>query len=172
MKKIFNYCLKCAGPLITNSYKLQVCQKCGFEFYNNPKACNSVILINTRNEILLVKRKDEPRKGYWDLPGGFMEINESAEESASREVWEEVGLKVLNLKYFVSYADRYLYQGIFYNIVNLCFYGYVGDLKPTVGDDAAAARFFPPAKIPYNQLAFKSIRRALQDYFKLTKNER
>ncbi len=166
MKTTFIHCPKCGGLLLPKDYKLLVCTSCAFEFYQNPKACNAVILENPKKEILLVKRKDEPRKGFWDLPGGFMEINESAEEAASREVWEEVGLKVENLKYFASYADRYLYRGDLYHTICLSFYGQVADIKPVSGDDAAAAKFFHPKKIPFNQLSFKSTSRALRHYLR------
>lgn len=66
----------------------RVCQRCDFIDYQNPKiVAGAVVLSGTK--ILLCKRAIEPRKGYWTLPAGFMELGESVEEAAMREAQEE-----------------------------------------------------------------------------------
>ena len=89
---IFKFCPKCSGDLTRKSENLLVCQKCKFELYLNPKPTNAAILENEKGEILLVKRKIPPKEGFWDLPGGFVEVGESAEEAIVREVKEELGI--------------------------------------------------------------------------------
>ena len=65
-----------------------VCQRCDFIDYQNPKiVAGSVVLKD--DKILLCKRAIEPRKGFWTLPAGFMELGESVEEAAQREAKEE-----------------------------------------------------------------------------------
>ncbi len=76
----FKFCPKCGGEVEQKGKNLLVCKSCGFNFYQNPKLCNAVILENPAGEVLLVKRFMEPRKGFWDLPGGFVDLDETIEK--------------------------------------------------------------------------------------------
>lgn len=146
-----------------------LCQKCGFNFYVNPKPCNAVILENEKGEILLVKRKYPPRKNYWDLPGGFVDIGETLEQSVGREVKEETGLNVKNLKYLGSYLDRYLYQGDNYYTIGFSFVAKTKTDKIKLGDDVNDFQFILPKKVNFKRIAFKGVARAIRDYMKLDK---
>ncbi|MEM1193695.1 MAG: NUDIX hydrolase, partial [Pseudomonadota bacterium] len=64
------------------------CGHCGFIDYQNPKIVTGVVA-TWEDKILLCKRAIEPRKGFWTLPAGYLELNESTEEGAIREAWEE-----------------------------------------------------------------------------------
>jgi ADP-ribose pyrophosphatase YjhB (NUDIX family)/GNAT superfamily N-acetyltransferase/predicted RNA-binding Zn-ribbon protein involved in translation (DUF1610 family) len=90
------YCPRCGAALVrrfTEGRDREVCPACGFVFYRNPvPAVGVVVELNAR--VVLVRRKYEPRAGYWALPAGFMELGESAEEAAIRECHEETGLLV------------------------------------------------------------------------------
>src|SRR3954462_13276808 len=109
---MYKFCPKCGHQADKKSEYLLVCPNCGYDFYINPAGTNAVIIENSKGEILLVTRKFDPMKGYLDLPGGFIEVGESLEESALRELKEELGIEILNVKYFGSYPDEYLYQGV------------------------------------------------------------
>jgi NADH pyrophosphatase NudC (nudix superfamily) len=162
----FNYCPNCAGELEQKQRNLRVCAKCGFHLYNNPAPTNAVILENSKGEILLVKRKHEPMKGYWDLAGGFVDLDETIEESIHREIKEELGIEVKNVRYFSSYYDRYEFKGINYHTICLVFTANMGNGKVVAGDDAEEVVFFPKDAVPYEKIAFKTLAQALKEYLK------
>ena len=97
----FIYCPKCgANTFIERNEKAKQCTTCGFVYYFNPSSAVACFIRNTAGEILLVRRAKEPAKGTLDLPGGFVDMFESAEDAAHREVKEETGLDVKNITYF------------------------------------------------------------------------
>lgn len=67
----------------------KVCTRCGFINYENPKIVTGSVATDDQGRVLLCKRAIEPRSGYWTLPAGYMELNETTEASAKREAWEE-----------------------------------------------------------------------------------
>ena len=116
------HCFRCGGVLSKKSLEYFDCKKCKYRHYMNPVPSNSLILENEKGEILLVKRKFNPKKNFWDLPGGFIKLKETLEESVKREVKEELGINVKKMTYLGSYTDKYLYQGIKWNIIAFSFY--------------------------------------------------
>lgn len=105
-----------------------------------PSITIDAIILNDEGEVLLIKRKNEPFKDMWALPGGFVEYGEKVEEATIREVKEETGLEVEILKLFNVYSDpRRDPRGHTISIVYFCkIMG--GKLKG--GDDAKEAKFF------------------------------
>ena len=162
----FKFCPRCSEKLVKRDLKLFVCQQCGFHFHINPNPANAAILINPKREILLAQRKYPPRKDYWDLPGGFINIKETAEKSVMREIKEELSISLKNLIYFGSYPDRYYYQGINYYTLILVFISQIKNLTFIPSDDISQALFFSLDKIPYNKIAFRGIKQAIKDYLK------
>lgn len=111
----------------------------------------------------MVKRSLDPKKGMWDVPGGFVDINETAEESVRREIQEEIGGNVTALSYLGSTIGSYDFG--FISSHTLCLWFTVtlekmSDLKP--GDDAEELRFFPIKDIPWNDIAFECVKEGLQ----------
>ena len=91
----FLYCPKCgAKAFVERNEKAKQCESCGFVYYFNPSAAVACFIRNAQNELLLVRRGKEPAKGTLDLPGGFVDMHESAEEAACREVKEETELNL------------------------------------------------------------------------------
>jgi len=119
---------------------------------------------NEKGEILLVRRKHKPKKGFWDVPGGFVDFGETLEESFQREIQEELGVKPKNLCYLLSTADRYLYKGINYHTLAFLFTGTVNRKKIKVHDDITEVKYFPKNKIPFNRIAFEGVKRGIR-YF-------
>ena len=78
-------------------------------------------LLNGRNELLVCRRAKEPAKGTLDLPGGFIDMNETGEEGVSREVWEETGLKVEKATYQFSLPNIYIYSGFPVHTLDMFF---------------------------------------------------
>lgn len=94
----FLYCPKCGSSHFEiNNEKSKKCADCGFVYYFNPSAATVALILNEKNELLVCRRAKEPAKGTLDLPGGFIDMNETGEEGVAREVLEETGLKVKKL---------------------------------------------------------------------------
>lgn len=124
----------------------------------------NAILINNKNEILLHHRRE---RDCWGLPGGAMELGESLEENAIREVYEEVNLTCRNLKLFNIYSGKELYHvypdgNEVYNVTTtyLCR-DYSGEIivEQTEGRDA---KFFDIKELPIN--LSDPIRMIIKDY--------
>lgn len=161
---MYKYCPLCSKKITKKSENLFICNFCGFHLYENPRPTNGLIAENKKGEILLVKRKDNPKKGFWDVPGGFVEIGETLEESFIREIREELGDEPKNLFYLTSTADRYLYKGINYHTICFLFTGKVNPKKIKVHDDITEIKFFPKNKIPYDRIAFAGVKVGLKLY--------
>jgi 8-oxo-dGTP diphosphatase len=120
--------------------------------YPRPMLTADCVVVNDRNEILLVQRGNEPFKGCWALPGGFMEMDETLEHTAVRELEEETSLKVdeqdIRLIGVYSTPDRDP-RG---RTITAAFALHVEKANAAAGDDAAEVRWWPLNELP--QLAF------------------
>jgi len=160
------YCPRCATRLVKrddHGTARPTCPACGFIYYRNPVPAAGVIL-RWRGELLMVRRKFDPRAGAWCLPAGFMEYGETPERCAIRELHEETGIHGSIVSLFGVYAGhddpRVRAVLILYVTERVG-----GRLKP--GDDATEARFFPVEKLP-RVIAFEAHRRALTDFISRT----
>ena len=164
---VYKYCYKCGGNLTKKSSNLLICNDCGLHLYINPVQTTTVILENEKGEILLVKRKSDPKKGFWDLPGGFTNFNESSEQSLAREIKEELGIGLRKYSYLTSYPDRYLYKGQNYYTVNLFYVARINkndQNKISPHDDVTGFKFFSKDNIPWEKLAFVCLEKVLHFY--------
>ena len=160
------YCPRCGAPLIvrllpTEDRPRLVCDR-GHILYVNPKLVVGVIP-ERRGRILLLRRAIEPRHGFWTYPGGFMEIDESVEEAATREALEETGVEV-RISGLVGVYSRPGPHGP--GIVSIVFRGRVGNGRVAPGREALEARWFSPKEIPWDDLAYDTTRWALRDWLK------
>lgn len=165
--QVFRYCPKCgAAALRFAGPKLLRCDVCGFELYLNAAAAVAALIVDAEGRLLVVERAQEPKKGMWDLPGGFADPGESAEEALRREVAEEVGLQIKSLRYIGSYPNVYDYMGVRYPTVDLGFACEVGDasaMRPRPAE-VAGAHFRRPDEIQVDRFAFDSLRRLVEDF--------
>jgi ADP-ribose pyrophosphatase YjhB (NUDIX family) len=172
MTKKLRFCPSCESPIKLKNNRLIDCQSCGFNFYINPAPTATVIIENKQGEILLVKRKVAPKKGFWDLPGGFVYYSEKIEEAAVREIKEElnINLNLADLHWLGSYVnDNYLYRNINYHTINTVFFlRLTKDFSLKTSDDVASFQFFSKEQIPWKELAFADIKTALNDYLTLS----
>lgn len=160
----YHFCPRCSKKLTKKSNSLYICTNCSFHLYENPRPTNGLIAENEKGEILLVKRKFDPKKGYWDIPGGFVNIGETLEESYVREIKEELGVIVKDLRYLTSTADRYLYKGNNYYTLGFIFTGNVEENKLQIHDDISEIKFFPGDKIPFDRIAFEGVKKGIKFY--------
>ena len=137
----------------------KVCEKCGFIHYKNPTPAAAVVLVQN-NQVLLVKRKYEPKAGYWSLPAGFIEYDETPEQAAIRETKEETGIttRIHKLLGVTGTCDDHNSNIVLviYEVKNIS-----GSLKP--GDDAIEAKYFQLDHLPEN-MAFSSHKIVLKKY--------
>ncbi|MBO4215097.1 MAG: NUDIX hydrolase [Bacteroidaceae bacterium] len=100
--------------------------------------------------VLLIERGFDPYKGYWAFPGGFLEMQESAEEGARRELMEETGLDTTYVKQFHTFStpDRDPRE----RVISIAYYSLVRMSEVKGMDDAAQAKWFPLNEVP--KLAF------------------
>lgn len=94
----FQFCPVCgSNHFEINNIKSKKCKDCGFSYYLNPSSATVALILNSKEELLAVRRKKDPAKGALDLPGGFVDMDETGEEGMAREVKEETGLMQLRL---------------------------------------------------------------------------
>ena len=162
----FNYCPACGSSHFdVNSERSKKCQNCGFEYFLNPSAANVAFILNEKGELLVERRKNEPAKGTLDLPGGFCDIGESAEEGVIREVKEETGLEVTQAKYIFSIPNVYLYSGMDIRTLDMFFVCEVKDTNALkAGDDAAECMWIPLEEIHKEQFGLRSVRQGLYEF--------
>ncbi len=101
-------------------------------------------------------------KGYWDLPGGFIEFGESVEESLRRELREELGVEIGDIKYFSSFPDRYQFSNLNYHTLGLVYSAKYEGQKLVPADDVTETRFFKSEDIPFQMIAFPSVAKAIK----------
>ena len=160
---IFGYCPRCGkGGFTENDFKSKRCGDCGFVYYFNPLAATVGIVTNDKGEILVAKRAKEPAKGTLDLPGGFIDSFETGEEGIAREVFEESGLRVTEVKYLFSLPNTYLYSGFEEHTLDLFFLCRTAEGEiPTAADDVEELLWIPIENINPELFGLQSIRKGI-----------
>ena len=160
----FKYCPVCGSTHFeVNNFKSKRCSDCGFVYYANICAATAAFIINDRDELLVVRRAKEPAKGTLDLPGGFVDMNETIEEGMRREIKEETGLDIGDIEYLYSSPNIYMYSGLGVHTIDMDFLVRVhGDhLTVNADDDAAEALWIPINKVNPALFGLTSIRNAV-----------
>ncbi len=135
----------------------QVCTDCGFIAYENPKVVVGAV-VTLGDKILLCRRAIQPRKGYWTLPAGFMELHESAETGAAREAFEEANARIEIDGLLAAYTIPRLSQ------VQLIYRAHLIDPQISAGTESLEVGLFDYVDIPWDELAFPSVRWALTQF--------
>lgn len=149
-----HFCPRCGGALVLHAVEkiyIPRCTICGRQHYANAKPCAGLLILRD-HQVLLVRRKMAPYRGYWDIPGGFLEERELPQVGALREAREETGLDVDVLDFLGFYMDDYDFQEERYAILNIYFVG-TAEGKPQAGDDAEECAWFPLEALP-DKIAF------------------
>ena len=134
-----------------------VCLDCRFIHYENPKIVAGCIPV-WEGKILLCRRAIEPRYGLWTIPAGFMENDETVQEAAERETWEEAEALVEAMEIY------HLYNIIHVNQLYVIYRGRLRDGKFGIGEESLESHLFAPTAIPWDELAFEVIRQSLQRF--------
>ncbi len=135
-----------------------VCHGCGTIHYQNPKMVVGCIA-EWEDKVLLCRRAIEPKYGLWTLPAGFMENGETTLEGAARETWEEAGARIEIGSLYTLFNLPHINQ------VYLMFRARLLDLDFQSGIESLETRLFTEAEIPWDEIAFRTVRATLEQYF-------
>lgn len=155
---------QCCGHAVTqkipegDNRPRAVCQSCDFIHYENPKNVVGCLLV-WHGKVLLCKRAIEPRHGYWTLPAGFMENQETTLEGAAREAREEACAECDDLRLFGVYNLPRISQ------VYFMFFGQLKDGKAVAGEETLDVKLFSQSEVPWDDLAFPVVTETLTRYF-------
>lgn len=134
-----------------------VCVDCGYVQYDNPRVVVGSV-VTWEDRILLCKRAIEPRKGFWTLPAGFLELNETAAEGAAREAWEEARARIEIDAVLAVYSVPHISQVQVMHRARL--------ISPDVsaGPESEEVGLYRWEEIPWDDIAFPSVHWALHQW--------
>lgn len=164
----FCYCPRCGSSrFVVNNASSKRCEDCGFVYYFNPRAAVVAVICDEKGRLLVAKRAKEPAKDTLDLPGGFTECYETAEESLAREVMEETSIVVDNAHYLFSEHNIYPYSGIDIHTMDL-FYWVRVDSRVSIEsrDDVASLHWVSWHELKPEDFGLLSIRRGVERLLK------
>ncbi|HBG59028.1 NUDIX domain-containing protein [Proteiniphilum sp. UBA1028] len=169
----FQFCPKCgAAHFAENNEKSKRCADCGFVYYFNSSAAVVAVIENPEGEILVARRAKEPAKGTLDLPGGFIDMYETAEEAASREVEEETALTVTSVQYLFSIPNIYVYSGFEVHTVDMFFRCRVNGFDGMhARDDVSELHFIAYDRLDPARFGLVSIRKGVEKLLSEIKNK-
>lgn len=170
-RSIFQYCPMCGAKAMQwgcphgDGHKRQLCSQCGYIYYENPTPVVGTICL-WEGKVLLCRRAIEPRKGYWTLPAGFMELGETVSDGARRETWEEAGVDVTMGQLF-SMIDVPRSGHI-----HFFFLAELNHLNWHPGPETLEQRLFSEEEIPWDEISFTTVKTTLEKFFEDRRNGR
>lgn len=161
------FCSECAHPVSIlippdDNRPRHVCEQCGTIHYQNPKMVIGSIPVweqQGRAQVLLCKRAIEPRYGYWTLPAGFMENDETTSDAARRETMEEAGARIELHELFSLLNVPHVHQ------VHMFYRATLLDLDYLAGTESLEVRLFDESEIPWDDIAFPTVHHTLKFFF-------
>ncbi|WP_269524674.1 NUDIX hydrolase [Coraliomargarita parva] len=164
----FQHCPKCGTQgLQRNPPSHIACDHCGHQYFINAASAVGAFILDSAGNLLLVRRAKDPEKGKLGLPGGFIDMEETAEDAILREVKEELNLELAGeLEYIGSYPNRYDYAGITYPVLDFFFLAQVEDFRPLKLQESEIAgyEYMDPITLDLDEIAFPSMRAAIRKY--------
>lgn len=157
-----NFCSACGASVSFripqgDSLPRHVCDTCGEIHYSNPKLVVGAVA-EFEGRILLCRRAIEPRHGLWTLPAGFMENRESTADAAARETLEEACARIEVIDAFSMVSIPHISQ------VHLFYRARLPEPVFAPGEESLEVALFSEKDIPWGELAFRSVRLALEHY--------
>jgi 8-oxo-dGTP diphosphatase len=164
----YRFCPTCGGGLRPQTLKTGeperlVCAACGFVFYMDPKVAVGTIIRTSDDRVVLVRRAIEPGYGLWVFPGGYVDRGEQLIAAAIREAREECGLEVNIERLFNIYS----YGGAAPIII--VYTATIAGGELCTDDECLEAGLFRTDEIPWDALAFRSTREALDEYCRIVR---
>jgi ADP-ribose pyrophosphatase YjhB (NUDIX family) len=158
------FCLACGARLVTvavEGQRRRQCPRCGWTFYANPAPAVVAIMIAGRR-VLLTRRARPPYANAWDLPGGFLEAHEAPLAGLRRELREELGVGIRNVRLVGFATDQYGPGGV--AVLSIVYRVAPTSERVRASDDVSEARWFRSDALPFREIAFPGVRRLLRRY--------
>lgn len=157
------FCSNCGAQVVQrvppgDTLARWVCDQCGEIHYQNPKLVVGAIP-EYQDRVLLCRRAIEPRYGYWTLPAGFMENDETAGQAALRETLEEAGARIELGAPFTLISVPYVNQ------VHLFYRARLLDLEFKPGEESLEVALYEESRIPWKEIAFRTVAATLRHWF-------
>jgi len=166
-KDVIKHCLRCGCKdfISVDGGRSFKCEECDFVYFINNSAAVACLIFNEENKLLLCRRAVEPEIGKLDLPGGFVEPMETAEQAVKREIMEELKVTVTAQEYLTSFPNEYIFSGFSVFTLDMAFLCRIDSVKNIVpGDDISAVKFVLPENIDMQELYSDSIRNIINYY--------
>jgi len=166
----FTFCPACGSAnWEVNNFKSKHCADCGFTYYANVSSAVACFIQNEAGDLLVCRRAKDPAKGTLDLPGGFVDLDETAEEALRREIMEELNLELTDLKYLRSIPNLYEYSGMVIHTLDMLYSAKAVDLHPLrAADDVQEAFFIKLNTISPSDFGLDSIKKGIIAFLKET----
>ncbi len=157
------FCSQCGAPVTLrvppgDTLERHVCNVCHVIHYQNPRMVVGCI-VEWDDRVLLCRRAIEPRHGLWTVPAGYLEKGETIEQGAERETLEEANARVEIGPLYAVYNIPHIGQ------VYLLFRARLLDASVHAGAETLEVGLYTETEIPWDQLAFATVRNTLQHYF-------
>ncbi|MFA5328747.1 MAG: NUDIX domain-containing protein [Prolixibacteraceae bacterium] len=165
---VLKFCPKCGSAHFpATGERSFTCSDCSFNYYANTSAAVAVLLFNEKGELLFTRRAIEPHFGKLDLPGGFIDPMETAEQAAIREIQEELGISVHSLQYFCSHPNEYVFSGFSVFTLDLAFLAKTETLTEMIAmDDISSFEFHKPRDLNLEELPSISMKNIIKELIK------
>ena len=137
------------------------CHRCGWTFYGNPVPA-AVALVMKRGKVLLGRRAAAPYRGTWDLPGGFLEGDETPQAALRRELKEELGVKIRSARFLDFFHETYGPRG--FPILAVLYRVTLAKGRLVTATDVSELRWFDRRRLPFGEIRFSSMRTALRRF--------
>jgi ADP-ribose pyrophosphatase YjhB (NUDIX family) len=138
------------------------CQQCGHRDFNNPIVAVAALILDSRDDLLLIRRARDPAKGKLAMPGGFVDRGESLEDAVRREIAEEIGLSLTSAVYLCSHPNDYCYRDLLRPVCDVFFLVRAESFDVVLQREEVEGWWLVPiADVDPEELAFDSMRYAL-----------
>lgn len=178
--RVFSHCPRCGkSPFPFDGRNAFNCPACSFRFYINEAASTAAIIerpasgsarglshgAGPGSEILMIRRGRDPGAGTLDLPGGFVDIGETAEQAVRREVLEELGVELAEARFMATFPNEYEYRGVLYFTLDIAFICRIKDEAAlTTSEEARELLWMRARDVDADAIGFPSIRNAVRRY--------
>jgi ADP-ribose pyrophosphatase YjhB (NUDIX family) len=164
--QFFHHCPRCGAKQASlPPANVLRCPGCGFHLYFNPTVSVSAFIERDDGRALFIQRAKEPAKGRLAPPGGFVDFDETAEVALRREVREEVGLELADIRFLCTATNRYVYREVTYPVLDLYFVARAVDPERAAAlDGVESVRWLGPLEARAEDMAFLPTMVALQAY--------
>jgi len=162
----YYYCPLCGSHrFLVSGERSRRCADCGFELFQNASASVAAFIVDAQQRLLVCRRAKEPARGTLDLPGGFVDPDETLEQALARELTEELGCAPATAQYLFSLPNRYVWGEVIVPTTD-CFFCCTlpADASLQASDDVEALQWMPVGQVNSDDFGLRSIAQAVERF--------